>query len=80
MATAYFYFGKPVNPDSVNGLIMGTRTFMGEKDPQGQFLWDTFQIAYASGGGDVIAAMGLRSSSTKSNGILLAALGFKLPL
>jgi ATP-dependent protease ClpP protease subunit len=58
MATAYLYFGKPVNPDTTTNLIMGTRTFMGEKDPQGQFLWDTFQIAYASGGGDVISAVG----------------------
>jgi ATP-dependent protease ClpP protease subunit len=58
MATAYLYFGKPMNPDSSTGLIMGTRTLMGEKDQQGQFLWDTFQIAYASAGGDVIAAMG----------------------
>jgi ATP-dependent protease ClpP protease subunit len=58
MATAYLFFGKPMNPDSATGLIMGTRTLMGEKDQQGQFLWDTFQIAYASGGGDVIAAMG----------------------
>ena len=58
MATAYIYFGKPMNPDSATGLMMGARTLMGEKDPQGQYLWDTFQIAYASGGGDVIAAIG----------------------
>ena len=59
MATAYFYFGKPMNPDSATNLVMGTRTFLGEKDPTGRFLWDTFEIAYASGGGDIIAAMGV---------------------
>jgi ATP-dependent protease ClpP protease subunit len=58
MTAAYFYFGKPMNSDTATAIIVGTRTFMGEKDPQGAFLWDTFQIAYASGGGDMIAAMG----------------------
>jgi ATP-dependent protease ClpP protease subunit len=58
MATAYMFFGKPMTPDTATALIMGARTLMGERNQQGQFSWDTFQIAYASGGGDMIVAIG----------------------
>jgi ATP-dependent protease ClpP protease subunit len=71
VSTAYLYFGKPMSPDTATGLILAARTLMGEKNQQGQFLWDDFQIAYASGGGDMIAAMGayneLRRLSLKVN-------------
>jgi ATP-dependent protease ClpP protease subunit len=54
MATAYLYFGKPVNADTITGLLGACRTLLYEKDTNGVPLWDHFHIEIASGGGDLI--------------------------
>jgi len=59
MPTAYLYFGKIVNPDTVTAAVLGCRTLMGDKNDQGQPMWDTFKFAIASTGGDVAAAFAL---------------------
>lgn len=56
MPTAYIYFGKPINSDTVTSLVHACRTFMSEMDPQGQLLWDHIHVEMASNGGDMVSA------------------------
>jgi ATP-dependent protease ClpP protease subunit len=55
MATAYLYFGKPVNADTITALVQACRVLVNEKDANGAPLWDHFHLEIASGGGDLIA-------------------------
>jgi ATP-dependent Clp protease protease subunit len=59
MPTAYVYFGKIINPDTVTAAVMGCRTLMGEKNDQGHPSWDNLKFAIACTGGDVAAAFAL---------------------
>ncbi|MFA1625860.1 ATP-dependent Clp protease proteolytic subunit, partial [Rhizobium mongolense] len=60
MATAYFYFGKPINADTVTSCITGMRNQLAARPQPGtNFSWDTFHVSIASGGGEVISAFSL---------------------
>lgn len=59
MATAHVFFGKPVTPDTSTALIHGCRLLLSERNEQGVPLWDTFSIAMASGGGDVVGGFAM---------------------
>ena len=59
MATAYIYFGKPINADTSQAVINACRAMMGELDLTGQFKWDKYKLSIASGGGDIIGAMAM---------------------
>lgn len=53
MGTAYVYFGKPVNVDTISALIIACRTLTTENDPSGNPLWDKIHLTIASGGGAI---------------------------
>jgi len=64
MGTAYIFFGKAITPDTATGLVLASRTLMGERiaapagQPPNPFLWDHLHYSISSGGGDIIAAFG----------------------
>lgn len=54
MATAYVYFGKPINVDTTTALITACRTLAWESDASsGDPLWDKIHLTIASGGGGI---------------------------
>lgn len=58
MAGAQIYFGKAVTSDTASALIHAAKAITGELDPTGGQAWTVLEISIASGGGDVISALG----------------------
>jgi len=58
MARAQIYFGKAVTADTGAALVHAAKVIAMEMTPQGAPAWDTIEVAIASGGGDIIAALG----------------------
>jgi ATP-dependent protease ClpP protease subunit len=58
MANAQIYFGKAVTADTASALVHAAKSIASELNPQGVPAWDKIEIAIASGGGDVISALG----------------------
>jgi ATP-dependent Clp protease protease subunit len=59
MPTAYVYFGKLINSDTITAAVMGCRTLICDKNDQGDPAWDNLKFAIASTGGDVASAFAL---------------------
>jgi ATP-dependent protease ClpP protease subunit len=59
MATAYVYFGKPINSETATALVSACKLIVTERDGSGNRLWDSIHLSIASGGGDIIAAFSI---------------------
>jgi len=64
MATAYIYFGKPINLDTSTSFLKAVHSLIGQSgaaapDEEPAYLWDTLRVSIASGGGDVVAGFAL---------------------
>ncbi len=58
MATAYVYFGKPLNPDTAVSLTAACKILMVEKDNNGNRAYNKIELTISSPGGDIAAAFG----------------------
>lgn len=59
MAKANVLFFKGINPDTATACLHACRSLIGERDGEGKTPWSELLLSISSGGGDVIAALGL---------------------
>ncbi|WP_313195624.1 ATP-dependent Clp protease proteolytic subunit [Shinella zoogloeoides] len=72
MATAYIYFGRPINLDTSTSFMKAVHTLMGQNggklsNGEPAYLWDTLRVSIASGGGDVVAGFALYNEMTSTD-------------